>query len=282
MVARVVMAVVVLASAPTLAAASGHGPVFGGATPTLGKGGWSLDQAWMGRASEDADPEQLLRTMISFGVTEDLQISASLPIPLATPSHMPTGRMMAMMSGHREMEGIAAWRFHRQPVGVGGRFESTIYLGGTVPLQNRNAGMSTKPSGSIAVATGYASRAHYLWVAGGYQRYGSSGERYGDVKYYSIVYGHRPRMLRFEYPRPDLRFFVEAVGESTGPAHHAPTGHWRTPRRSKGARRISRTSRSGRGSYPPDRANHASALQGVRCLRRSAISRLATPQVRSA
>ena len=30
--------------------ASGHGPVFGAATPTLGKGGWSFDQAWMGQA----------------------------------------------------------------------------------------------------------------------------------------------------------------------------------------------------------------------------------------
>jgi hypothetical protein len=32
------------------AAASGHGPVFGAATPTLGRGGWSVDQAWTLRA----------------------------------------------------------------------------------------------------------------------------------------------------------------------------------------------------------------------------------------
>ena len=31
---------------PHVAAASGHGPVFGATTPTLGKGGWSLDTAW--------------------------------------------------------------------------------------------------------------------------------------------------------------------------------------------------------------------------------------------
>src|SRR4051812_48084664 len=49
--------------------ASGHGPVFGAATPTLGKGGWQFDQAWMARTTEEA-VEQTLRSMISFGVTE--------------------------------------------------------------------------------------------------------------------------------------------------------------------------------------------------------------------
>src|SRR3954470_19337130 len=34
--------------------ASGHGPVFGAATPTLGKGGWQFDQAWMARTTEEA------------------------------------------------------------------------------------------------------------------------------------------------------------------------------------------------------------------------------------
>ena len=61
-------------------AASGHGPVFGGATPTLGKGGWSFDQAWMGRRDRTGDDDQMLRSMVGFGITEDLQISASLPV----------------------------------------------------------------------------------------------------------------------------------------------------------------------------------------------------------
>jgi hypothetical protein len=37
---------------PAAAQANGHGPVFGAATPTLGKGGWQLDQAWMARIVE--------------------------------------------------------------------------------------------------------------------------------------------------------------------------------------------------------------------------------------
>src|SRR5215472_8164937 len=74
--------------------ASGHGPVFGAATPTLGKGGWSFDQAWMGQVMDrPADTSALLRSMISFGVTEKLQISGSLPVPLSDSNGMPSGRM---------------------------------------------------------------------------------------------------------------------------------------------------------------------------------------------
>ena len=76
--------------------------------------------------------DQMLRSMISFGLTEDLQLSASLPIPLTTGGAMPMGRMMAMMSGNRDFEALAGWRFHRQAVGDGARFESTAYIGGTV------------------------------------------------------------------------------------------------------------------------------------------------------
>src|SRR6185436_6631715 len=70
--------------------ASGHGPLFGAATPTLGKGGWQFDQAWLGRMVEGpGTDEQTLRTMISFGITEDLQISGSVPIVLDSSGLMP-------------------------------------------------------------------------------------------------------------------------------------------------------------------------------------------------
>jgi hypothetical protein len=73
----------------------------------------------------------------------------------------------------------------------------------------------------MAAASGYASRAHYFWVGGGYQRSAErGGDRLGDVKSYSVVYGYRPPALRLDYPKPDLRFFVEAVGEVTGRAQH--------------------------------------------------------------
>ena len=135
----------------------------------------------MGRTGEGPDGnDQMLRSMISFGLTEDLQLSASLPIPLTTGAPMPMGRMMAMMSANREFEALAGWRFHRQAVGDSARFESTVYLGGTVPLESRRGEVRTAPSFYTNVASGYASRSHYFWVSGGYQRHTADrGDRLG-------------------------------------------------------------------------------------------------------
>ena len=60
---RPVICVAVLIASTLIAApsalASGHGPLFGGARPVLGKGGWSFDAAWMARSSEDAFAQAL-------------------------------------------------------------------------------------------------------------------------------------------------------------------------------------------------------------------------------
>ena len=217
-----VLALVLAAANQPRMAASGHGPVFGGATPTLGRGGWSFDQAWMGRRDRTGDSDQMLRSMIGYGLTEDLQITASLPIDLTSTGRMPMGRMTAMMSSNLEAEALVGWRFHRKAVGEGARVESTAYIGGTVPLESQRAGIRTAPSAYVSAATGYASRAHYFWVGGSYQRpFENDGDQLGDVKSYSVVYGYRPKALRLDYPKPDLRFFVETVGEITGSARHA-------------------------------------------------------------
>jgi len=211
------------ATTPRFAAASGHGPVFGGAPPTLGKGGWQLDQAWMGRLGKGrSDDEQMLRTMLSLGITEDLQISASLPITLDSGIYMPRGRVMAMMSSNQDFETIMGWRFQRSAVGAGSRLESTLFVGATVPMQEfRSDGMLATPSVHASVASGFASRRHYFWVGGGYQYYTErEGDQMGDSFYYSAVYGYRPPFLRTDYPKPDLRFFVEAVGEHTARGLH--------------------------------------------------------------
>jgi hypothetical protein len=219
---RALLVTVVLGLSPAMALASGHGPLFGGATPTLGKGGWQLDQAWMGRQGDvGAADEQLLRTMISFGITEDLQISASVPIPLQSSQLMPLGRPMSLMSAERDFESMVAWRFHRRPT-AGGRFESTLIGGLMLPLRPYAPdGMPSAMSMSIGAATGYASRAHYFWVAGGYQRRTENdGGRMGDVTSITAVYGYRPPALRLDYPKPDLRFFVETVAEHTAMGRH--------------------------------------------------------------
>jgi hypothetical protein len=197
--------------------------VFGGATPTLGKGGWQLDQAWMGRLGNGVqDDDQMLRTMISFGITQDLQISGSLPVTLEAGVYMPRGRLMSMMASTQDLEGILAWRFQRRDVGPGARLESTVFVGGTAPLQQyRKDGMLAAPSFQVSAATGYASRKHYIWLGGGYQHFGErSGDQMGASVFYSAVYGYRPPALRLDYPKPDLRFFVEAVGEHTDRGLH--------------------------------------------------------------
>jgi hypothetical protein len=221
----VVAAAVAIALSAELVHASGHGPVFGAATPTLGKGGWSFDQAWMGQALKGpADAGSMLRSMISFGITEKLQLSGSLPIPLGGSRGMTPGRMTSMMSGHRDFEALVGWRFQTRPIGEGARLESTVYIGGTIPFDSMRGGISTSPAGYVSVATGYASRSHYFWAGASHQRNAErSGDRLGSVSSYSVVYGYRPPAWRREYPKPDLRFFIEAVGDKTARAMHDGT-----------------------------------------------------------
>lgn len=199
--------------AGTPISASGHGPVFGAATPTLGRGGWSVDQAWTVRFGDESESEQMLKTMVTFGVTEVLQISGSVPLAMSEAALAST-RMMSPMSSDREFEALAGWRFQRRPVGIGGRQESTLYVGGTAPMESQRDGVSVGPSINVGAATGYASRAHYLWVGGGLQHFfPRGGDRLGDSRLVTFVYGYRPPAMRTEAGRPDLRFFVEATAE---------------------------------------------------------------------
>jgi len=217
--ARTVIASLIVAAALSAPVrASGHGPVFGAATPTLGKHAWQFDQAWMGRGA-GTTLDQSLRSMISFGITERLQLSASVPVPVTTGTEPPVGRMTATMSDAPNIEAIGGWRFQTRPAGHGARFESTLYVGGSVPTVGERGGIKASPAVSVAGATGYASRVHYVWVGAGYERrFPRGGDRWGDVAYYSVVYGYRPPALRLDYPKPDLRFFVEAEGEVNGRA----------------------------------------------------------------
>ncbi|HEV3060751.1 MAG TPA: hypothetical protein VGY48_21075 [Vicinamibacterales bacterium] len=195
------------------ASASGHGPLFGAATPTLGRGGWSVDQAWTLRAGSEDEREQMLKTMLSFGVTENLQISGSFPLTM-NDGRLAAARMMSAMSSDRELEGLVAYRFQRRAVGIGGRQESTFFAGGTGPLESRRNGIGVGPSFEAGAASGYASRAHYVWVGGGVQHFFErGGDQFGDSRLLTAVYGYRPAALRTEAGKPDLRFFVEATAE---------------------------------------------------------------------
>jgi hypothetical protein len=203
--------------------AAGHGPVFGAATPVLGRGGWSVDQTWTLRTGDDDQREQMLKTMLSFGITENLQLSGSFPLAMGEGTLAPA-RMMSAMSSDREFEGLTAYRFQRRPIGIGGRQESTFYVGGTVPFESARKGVSVGPSVEAGISTGFASRAHYVWVGGAFQRFFErNGEQFGTSRLVTAVYGYRPAVLRTESGKPDLRFFVEATAEDRGDARIGTT-----------------------------------------------------------
>jgi hypothetical protein len=126
-----------------------------------------------------------------------------------------------MMAGSGDVEGIVAWRFHRQGLKVGSRFESTVYGGLIVPGPQRPAGMlghlARAPGAYMAFATGFASRSHYVWGGVGYTRFGvADGDRRPDLLTYSVVWAYRPPRWRKEYPEWDWRVFVEMTGEKSG------------------------------------------------------------------
>lgn len=221
-VVRTILAAVAIALSGSTLHASGHGPVFGAATPTLGRGAWSFDQAWMGeRTDGPVDPGDLLRSMISFGITQKVQVSGSVPIALGAAGGMPSGRMMAMMSGSRDLEALLGWRFQTRPVGDSARLESTVFVGGLIPLDSARGGITTSPAGYASVTSGYASRSHYVWAGASHQRNAErSADRLGSVTSVTLVYGYRPPAWRLDYPKPDLRFFIEVVGDKTGRALH--------------------------------------------------------------
>lgn len=205
-----------IASVPRAGVASGHGPLFGMATPTKAAGGWAIDLGFMGRTGEGEDGA-MTRAMLTYGFTEDLQLSASAPLVLASGS-FPPARGTAMMPGSGDFEAIAAVRFHRQGTAVGTRLESTAYGGLILPGPQRPAGMARElkqaPGLYAAVASGIASRSHYLWGGIGYTWFAERvGDRRPDILSYSAVWGYRPPSLRKEYPHWDWRVFLELTGE---------------------------------------------------------------------
>src|SRR5919197_2547189 len=91
-----VLVTVALAAVHPSGAAQGHGPIYGLSTPTLGKGGWSVDATAMGRVVGGTEMA-MLRPMVSYGITEDIQMAVSLPMPLYVPQGLPQARAKTRM-----------------------------------------------------------------------------------------------------------------------------------------------------------------------------------------
>jgi len=206
-----------LASAP--GTSQGHGPIYGLSTPTLGRGGWSLDTALMGRFLEGGSAI-MARPMASYGITEDVQLSASLPMPLHRDEGLPPVRGLTRMPMTPDAQLMLGWRFHRDALSVGARWESTTWLALEYPTDAVRSGIETTPGVYGAAVTGYASRSWYVWAGAAHRRNVGASDpdesRSGDATMASLVVGYRPAAFRADYPHADWRGFLELVGEWDG------------------------------------------------------------------
>lgn len=212
----VVVGMLLLGFAPSAAGQGGHGPVFGLQTPTLPQGAWNVDATVM--TAGTGERAVMARQTTRYGVTPHLQLNLSVPLMLQRAPNPPNTRVGTMMGGMGDIEASALWRVHRQYLGVGKRFESSLLLGALAPAYGRRGNLSVGPGLHAGAVTGYASRSVYAWVGGGLQRYAERGsDRPGTLGYASAVAAWRPLIFRGDYPKPDWRIFVESLAEFTGP-----------------------------------------------------------------
>jgi hypothetical protein len=189
---------------PSAAIANGHGPLFGLATPTHGESGWTLDTTFLGRGGGGENMDAF-GTMLTYGITPDLQLSVFAPALLTTTPLTPS-QMTSMMPGNGAYEGLLAWRFQRDDFAAGSRYETTGYAGVLLPGPQKLAGvqgnLAWAPGFYTALASGLASRSNYLWYGAGFTHYAlAGGDRRSDLLTCSLVYGYRPAWLRWDYPQ---------------------------------------------------------------------------------
>jgi hypothetical protein len=159
----------------------------------------------------------MISLLVSYGVTENFQLSISSPLHLDHGEH-PVGRFTGMMPGDPEVEVLNAWRFHHASTGIGTRNESTLYLGGSESTQTppRADGPPLHRALGLYVgaATGHISRRYYVWAGAGYeQHFQWSQDHQSNTLLSGFVLGWRPPLLDKEYPKPDWRFFWETTAE---------------------------------------------------------------------
>ncbi len=211
----------IFAAAFTLAqpvSAADHGPVFGLATPTNPKGGWSFDLGVNGRGGAGGSATTL-EGELSYGLTENLKLAVSGPV-VFQPDPYPRSSVTTNTPSSGDFSGLAWWRFQRRDF-EGKRIESTAVGGILLPGPQGETGLyrnlNSGPGYLVGAVTGLASRSQYVWAAASYQRYAASnGDRRPDLLSYTAVYGYRPFSWRTDYPRWDWRVFGEFTGERTG------------------------------------------------------------------
>src|SRR3954453_12274959 len=154
-----IFAVAVVFLSVPLARASGHGPVFGLATPTNPKGGFSADLTMMDRVGEGRNGA-MLRASLGYGITENLKISISAPA-IFTAEPLQPARMSAVTPMSGDFEGLLTLRFYRKDAGVGSRIESALIGGVLLPGPQNMGGVlrniDAHAGAVIGAVTGFAS-----------------------------------------------------------------------------------------------------------------------------
>ena len=207
----------VLALAPNVRAAD-HGPVFGLATPTNPKDGWSFDLGVNGRGGSGGITSTL-EAELAYGITPNVKLAVSGPVVIR-PDPYPRSSITANTPISGDFSALTWWRFQRKDL-AGKRLESTAVAGILVPGVQQEAGVYRGLNSGLGYlvggVTGVASRSQYVWAGATYQRYASSsGDRRPDLLSYTAVYGYRPLSWRTDYPRWDWRIFGEFTGERIG------------------------------------------------------------------
>jgi len=209
---RLAVALLVLLGLPSFAAAAGHGPVFGLATPTNSQGEWSFDEGIFGR-NTSLGSQASVRSLIAYGFTPHLTLSLTLPAVVGNTPLPPT-----RIQPGADFDSTLAWRFQHRATKVGTRIESTAFAGLVVPGPQSGlpeiAHTTNAPGTMFGAVTGIASRSHYLWLGSTFTNfYERDGDRRPDVLDYSLVYGYRPSKWRRPPDKWDWRVFGELVGE---------------------------------------------------------------------
>jgi hypothetical protein len=204
---------------PWHANASGHGPVFGLATPTNSQGEWSFDQGVFER-STSLGSQASIRELMGYGFTPHLTLSFTLPAVVGNTPLPPT-----RIQPGDDFDSTLAWRFQHRATKVGTRIESTAFAGMVVPGP-QSAFNSIKPTNipgfMVGGVTGRASLSHYLWLGGTFTKFFEhDGSKRPDVFDYSLVYGYRPAKWRRPPEKWDWRLFAELVGERSGSLRQA-------------------------------------------------------------
>ena len=118
---RVIVLAAMFTVAPSLTAAD-HGPVFGLATPTNPKGGWSFDLGVNGRGGSASN----LEAELTYGLTPNLKLAVSGPL-VFQPDPYPRSSVTTNTPISGDFSGLD-WRFQRKDF-AGKRVESTAVGG---------------------------------------------------------------------------------------------------------------------------------------------------------